>query len=578
MTTAFTQRTSWQLLRRFWPFYFKDRALVVASYAAGLAATVATIAAALPLKYLIDSVLAGNAPRDWVAQYLGALQKPAAIGVLAVAIAAFAAAAAAASALEKTLNARLREKMTARLREALLADILCRPLAALASYRAGEVTLRLIDDTGQVARLFCKTAPVAFRHIATTILTLGAMAMIHPALGALGLFIIVSLAFFVRRAAGALQETSREKRAREGAVSGFALEIVRNVRFIRAAGGESETQARFKARNNDTLTAGVRETRAAVSLEQRMQIANGFALAIITGAGGYLALRGSFSVGDLALSLSFLTQLLKPVEKINDLASSITGALVRAERLDGFHAAPRAQARIDRPAAFTGPLRLEHVRFGYGADAPILNDVSFTLLPGHSVWVRGASGAGKSTLIDIILRLYEASEGSLSIGATAAADLDPARWRTAFGVMLQDRRLLAGTIREAVEFGNGRLSDEQILSALMDASLAERVATLADGVDAVIGEEGGNFSGGERARLCLARALASQRPILILDEPLANLDLHSQREVLAALARLRGRRTLLIVSHQPIPRAAIDRVIDLENGVTSDAEAGRAAS
>lgn len=578
MKTQFTEKTSRQVIGRFWPYYFKDRNLVIASYAAAIAATVATLAAALPLKYLIDAVLVANAPRDVLAQYLSALPKPEAISVLAAAIAILAAFAAAASALEKNLNARLREKMTARLREALLTDILLRPLEGLAGYRAGEVALRLIDDTGQVARLFCKTAPVAFRHLATSILTLGAMTAIHPALGALGFFIVVCLAIFVRRAAGALRNTSREKRAREGAVAGFAQEIVRNVRFIRAAGGEAETRAQFKARNNDTLKAGVRETRAAVSLEQKMQLANGMALAIVTGAGGFLALRGSFSVGDLALSLSFLSQLLKPVEKINELTSSITGALVRTERLDGFLGAPLKQAEKAAPAALAGPLRLDHIRFGYEADAPILNDVSFTLSPGESVWVRGASGAGKTTLIDIILRLYEANEGTIRIGTTAAADLAPARWRTAFGVMLQDRRLFAGTIREAVAFGNGRLSDDEILSALADAALADKVASLAGGLDATIGEDGGNFSGGESARLCLARALASRRPILILDEPLANLDLRSQREILAAVTRLRGGRTLLIVSHQPIPRAAIDRIIDLKGGVARESATERAAS
>ncbi|MEK7265339.1 MAG: ABC transporter ATP-binding protein [Pseudomonadota bacterium] len=582
MTPRHKHPSSWTIIRRFSRFYLTDRAMALASYGMALLAASAALAAVFPLKYVIDAVLLDHSAPGPVDRFLDALSKPQAVIALALASAALAALAALTSALEKNLNARLRERMTARLRAAILADMLERPISDLAPFKSGEVALRLVDDTGQVARLFCKTAPVAFRHAVTTLMTLGAMITLNPAIGAIGLIVITLLAIFVRSSAGRLQATSREKRRREGAVAGFAQEIIRNIRFVRAVGGEASTRERFESRNTLTLAAGVEETRAAVRLEQRMQIANGLAVAILTGAGALLTLKGALSVGDLALSLSLLNQLLKPVEKINDLASSITGALVRAERLDAFlgRAIRPVASLLAAPAArdFQGALRLDTISFAHEPGVLTLEDVSFSVAPGECVWLRGASGAGKSTLIDIILRLYEPQKGRLSLGGVSARDIAPRDWRAAFAVMLQERRIFSGAVRDAITFANDPLSDAEIWAALSDASIAEKVARIPGGLDAEIGEAGENFSGGERARLCLARALAGKGSILILDEPLANLDAGAQHEVIAAIRRMRARRTILIVSHHHIPSDMLDRTILLDGGRVREGHIERAAS
>lgn len=568
-----------QVLARFAPFYFAAHWRIVASYAAALIASALIVAAAWPLKFIIDAVLLEQDTAGPVGAALAAQPKHIAILALALAAAAIAVGAALSSALEKTINARLREAMTLRLRGFLLEDVLARPLSALAGYRSGEIVLRLIDDTGHVARLFCKTAPIVFRHLATTIITLGAMIYVNPAMGAIGFLIVLMLALCVRRAAPRLQAASRGKRRTEGAVAGLAQEILRHIRFVRAAGGETETREAFSARNAETLAAGVAETQAAVRLERRMQIANGLALAIVTGAGALFVARGALSIGGLTICLAYLNQLLKPVEKINELSSTVTGALVRAERLDEFLGGHRAALATPAPVSTArGAISFAGVSFAYDGGAPVLRNLSASIDAGETVWVRGSSGTGKSTFVDLLLRLYDPDAGVIALDGRPAADWPLGEWRAAFAVMLQNHHMFSGSVREAVAFGNPCVDDAAIWRALDSASMASVIRALPDGLDTQVSEAGDNFSGGERARLCLARAIAGERPVLVLDEPLANLDPNAQRAVLAAIRAMRGKRTIIIVSHQPVSAAVVDRTLTLDGGALFEAAAERAAS
>ncbi|MBK9252610.1 MAG: ABC transporter ATP-binding protein [Proteobacteria bacterium] len=562
-----------KLLGRFTPYYLGDRWRIALSLACGIASAVLVIAAVWPIRQLIDGVLLGTPADNTLATPLRSM--PAHVAGLALAGLAglLAIGSALTSALEKTLNARLREAMTMRLRVTLLDDVLSRPLNNFSGLRSGELVLRIIDDTGHVARLFCKTAPTILRYAATLLAALGTMFLVSWAMGLTGLVIVAVLAVMVTRSAGRLQSSSRAKRRTEGSVAGLTQEILRNLRFIRATGGESTTRALFASRNADALSTGVEETRESVRLEQRSQVANALAAFLVTAAGSWLVTRGQLSVGDLTLCLTCLTQLLKPVEKLNELTSTVTSALTRAERLAAFLPQATSKASSAKPVTArvgTGLLQLSGVSYGHSGQEPLLRDLNVTFNARESVWIRGASGAGKSTLIDLLLRLIEPTQGEIRLAGRPASAWPVAAWRSQFAVSLQTPYLFAGTLRDAVAFGNPPLDDAAIWRALDAAGLGDVVRELPEGLDHALSESGGNLSGGQRAKLSLARALAAQRPLLVLDEPLANLDPRSQAEVALALRALRGKRTVLLVSHQPVPAELFDRVLVLEGGRLHD--------
>jgi ATP-binding cassette, subfamily B, bacterial len=543
-----TNMTLLKTLKRFWPSLRSEWRKVLLALVASLLASGLAVLAPMPIKTIIDEVLQGQhpaglppmAPTDLV------LTLAAIAALLAVLSALF-------SALEKMISARLRERMTIAMRLLCLDRLLLLTPLCQGEDRSGELGLRLIDDVQQVARLFTKTMPVIIRHILTLLFTLGALIWISPVLGAAAVGIAVILAIMVRFAAAPLRATAKAKRVQEGRVAGLAQEILRSLSFLQSASAERQIRNRFEDTSRESLSAGVDETRAAVRLERIMQIANGLAVALIVGGGGWLALRGKVSAGDLAIAVLYLNQMLRPIEKINELASAISGATSRAGRLtdlldrderlerSGTHQVERAEGRIT----------LASPEFAYADGRDFHYDA--IVIPARSfVSIEGPSGSGKSTLLALLTRLFDPQSGAIQLDGTPFVDWDITNLRRQFAVSPQSPPLMAGTVRDWMRLGNEAAIEAEHWSALKAVSLAEMLRARG-GLDAPLGEAGAGLSGGEQSRLALARALAAGRPVLLLDEPFANVDPVSVKVILNALRAESGKRTIIIVTHQPLP-------------------------
>jgi ABC-type multidrug transport system fused ATPase/permease subunit len=270
--------------------------------------------------------------------------------------------------------------------------------------------------------------------------------------------------------------------------------------------------------------------------------------------------------------VAYLNQLLKPVEKINELAGAVTGALTRADRLAELLDRPAglletADARV--PAQLNGNLDLLACSFSHRADGhevPALRAVNAHIAAGDCVAITGPSGAGKTTLLGLLLRLYDPDSGDVALSGQSYRAWPLADLRRQFAIMRQETHLFSGTIREALQFGVETRPDVELYAVLAKVALQDIVDRQAQKLDAALGEDGGNLSGGQRARLALARALLANRPILLLDEPFANVDAESRGVILDALAQERGKQTIIIVTHQALPDGFADRTFRLSQG------------
>lgn len=549
-------------VRRFLPFLRPYRRRVALAIAASIAAAGFAVLAPIPVKIIIDDILHGKRP-EW---NLPPADPVVLVTGLAVLAALFAALAAVFSAWEKNISAKAREAMTLDLRLAALDRLMLLTPLCRGDERSGELGLRLVDDVQQVARFFTKTAPLVLRYFLTLVMTLAALAWISPVLGAGALAIAIFLSGLVRTAARPLNETARAKRRQEGRVAASAQEIIRLVSFVQASGAEAEIRAGFAGINGESLRAGVDETRAAVRLERLMQTANGLAVALIVGGGGVLALHHVVTAGDLAIAVIYLNQMLKPVEKINELASAITGATTRAQRLADLL---DRDERLDRSGTHRqdradGRLLLNAPEFVYDSGRGFAFD-RIEIAARTLVLVEGPSGSGKSTLIALLTRLFDPASGEIALDGRAYRDWDLASLRNQFAIAPQAPPLMAGTVRSWLSLGNPGVSEQSMWAGLKSVALAETVLSRG-GLDALLGEGGSGFSGGEQARLALARALISDRPLLLLDEPFANVDAASMETMLAAIRREKGRKTILIVSHQPLPEGLADLRLVMSDG------------
>ncbi len=238
--------------------------------------------------------------------------------------------------------------------------------------------------------------------------------------------------------------------------------------------------------------------------------------------------------------------------------------------------------RATRPAIpdmATADIAVEALTVSYpGRSEPALDDVSLRVKAGEVVALAGPSGCGKSTLLAVLLGFVAAQSGLVRIGARDLAELDADAWRARLAWMPQRPHLLACSIAENVRLGRQDASEEELAAALAAAGLSDVVAGLPDGLDTVLGERGAGLSAGERQRVALARAFLRDAPLLLLDEPTANLDGQTEQQVLEAIQRLSTGRTVILVAHRPALLGMADRVVDLGRAPASPAAADRAGA
>jgi ABC-type multidrug transport system fused ATPase/permease subunit len=221
-----------------------------------------------------------------------------------------------------------------------------------------------------------------------------------------------------------------------------------------------------------------------------------------------------------------------------------------------------------------GAVALDSVSFTYpGAARPALDDVTLSVAPGETLALVGASGAGKSTLAKLLLRFYDPDSGAIRLDGRDLRDLELRSVRRNIAILLQEQLVLHGTVRENIAFGAEDATEEQIVAAARAAGAHEFVKTLPDGYDSVLGERGRRLSGGQRQRIAVARALVSEAPVLLLDEPSTGLDVRSKQELVGPLMRLGDERTTIVISHDLLTTQDADHVVVLDGGRV--AERGR---
>jgi ATP-binding cassette, subfamily B, bacterial len=536
------------------PFVRAHRSILIRAYAFRLLAIAAALAAPWPLKVVIDNVLSRRRlPRGL--GILARIDRPelvvVAMGGAIVGIALFRALV---EARHAGLSARLRERLNIDVRDRMLAHLQLLPPTIRTTHRSGELVLRLVGDVDQFVRFQARTVPTLVEHVVTTAATIALMVWLQPQLAVCTIVLLPAVALMVRYHGWRLGRASRERRRREGEVAGLAQEIVRGLPVIQALGGDDHARGRFRQLNARSLEAGVAETRVAARLERALRIAHGIVTALLVAGGAMLVLRGRLTLGSLTVLASYLNQLLKPVERLNDLAETTSKGMASGERLLALLA--QKPTIVDAPGAIhleraRGVVELRDVSFSYaGRRHSVLRGVDLRLVPGELAVLVGASGAGKSTLLSLLVRLFDPSAGEILLDGRPLRSLSVRSLRRQIAMMAQDTHLFAGSLREALTPTGEHLQDARIWSALSLVALDGFVRNIPGSLDAPLGEDGVNLSGGQRQRLSLARAFLLDRPILLLDEPTSNVDPDSEAIIADALGRMRTGRTCLAITHR----------------------------
>jgi ATP-binding cassette subfamily B protein len=483
--------------------------------------------------------------------------------------------------LQLFLTSRVAQNLSARLRKKLFDQLQRLSLDWHGKQKKGDLVQRITGDIANVEKavtdglvdmlgdILILAVAVFFMVTTQWQLAIGSV-VILPAL-----FVII---FSYQRG---IKAAAKRASKSLGEVADVAAVDVGAITVLKAFSLEDREAMRFNRYVGKSRQAGLEAGGLQAQFTPVVNILVTIATAFIIGMGAFAILTGRFpifnvpanpavKIGTLTLFLGFLAKFFQPMKDLSKLANVATSAAAGAERMQ--EVLDQAPEITESAVPYSGPQRLrgeitfEHVDFGYTPERPILKDINLHIPVGKKVALVGLSGGGKTTLIKLIPRFYEVNQGSVKIDGIDNRTIPLSILRRNVSQVLQESVLFEGTILENIKLGRPEAPYDEIVAAAKQAHIHDTIMSLPDGYDTKVRERGKNFSGGQKQRLAIARAILVNSPILVLDEPTASLDVEAEVEVLRAIDTLVVGRTVLMISHRLITLGNVDEIIVLKDG------------
>ncbi|MBK7032560.1 MAG: ABC transporter ATP-binding protein [Ignavibacteria bacterium] len=356
-------------------------------------------------------------------------------------------------------------------------------------------------------------------------------------------------------------------------ITTHAQETASGVRVVRAyVRGDHEAE-RFDELSADYYRKNMRLARVQSLMMPGMTVLFNLSYVIVISFGGYLVMQSSMSVGELTQFFIYLNQLLWPIAAIGWVTSMIQRGAASMARLGAIFEAPSDIVDADnaqRPDEIRGTIEFDNVSLAYDGTTPVLTNISVTVPAGSSLGIVGTVGSGKSSLIGLLPRLYDVTSGAVRIDGIDVRNISIVTLRGSIAVVPQESFLFSETIRENIRFGRPTASDEEVEQAAQRAQLHADVMSLPQAYDTVVGERGVTLSGGQKQRTSLARAIASDPSILVLDDSLSAIDADTEERILRGLDDVMKGRTTILISHRISTVKKCNNIIVLQSGTIAE--------
>ncbi len=381
------------------------------------------------------------------------------------------------------------------------------------------------------------------------------------------LFVVVGILVFF------LMPLFREMQERIDAINGVLREQITGLRVVRAFVREKHETERFEDANQKLTRVGVRVGNLFVLMFPLIGMILHIATAAVLWFGGHRVDAGLVQVGALTAFLQYLLQILMAVMMGTFMAMMIPRAMVCADRIGEVLGTTPSMVDPDTDSGTTpvdGTVAFNNVSFGYeGAESHVLSNISFTARPGQTTAIIGSTGAGKTTLLNLIPRLYEASEGAITIGGVPVSELSRAQLSSLVAAVPQRPYLFSGTVASNLRFGATDATEDELWDALTIAQAKDFVSEREGGLESIVSQGGTNVSGGQRQRLCIARAIAARPSIYLFDDSFSALDVATDARLRAALQEPTKDATVIIVAQRVSTITEADQIIVLDDGQVS---------
>ena len=455
------------------------------------------------------------------------------------------------SSAQESLLVLFGQKMTHALRSEMSRKLTRLPASTLAAQNPGEVAARFSGDVDTVEALFTSGIISMVADACRILSILAVIAVKNSGLAVILLLVLPLFAVFTRHVQKRMLTAQLDNRRAVAAVSGQVPETLHNIRTIRALGLEDYMERRYDRCIGAGYAAMERTNFYDALYSPVVLVLNAVVVGIVmllsaSGDPTVLTFFG-MSVGTSVAVINYISRIFAPIESLGMEIQTIQSAMAGVERIDAFLGQPERTAPAAQPSAARGDVELSHVTFGYG-EKEVLHDLSMTVKQGEQITLIGRTGAGKSTVFKLLLGLYPPQEGTVTIGGVPVAAITDRERRTCIGCVEQHFARVPGTVLEQITLGDPQITEEMAKRAAVLAGIDGAIQTLPQGYGTPCTD--GMFSQGEWQLLSIARAVAADPAVLLLDEITANLDAETEARVLEALHRASAGRTVLSVSHR----------------------------
>ena len=458
------------------------------------------------------------------------------------------------------------------IRRDLYEHLLTLPPAFYQRRRTGDLMSRASNDVSTVRMLAGFGGTMLVQTSLAFTGTLIAMWLIDPWLTLWALSPYPALVLLTKRLSHKVESQSAAVQDQLGALSARVQENLAGMPVVRAYTMEGREMAAFARLNAELVTRSLRLARTQAVFWPVMGLISGTGTLLILWLGGKAVVDERISLGAFVAFNGYVAYLAWPTMALGWTLANVRRGLASMARIGEIldetpaETAARAPGEAEPEATPAGAIEVRDLTFAYEGRPPALRGVSFRVPEGALVAVVGPTGSGKSTLGVLLCRLFEPPPGALRIGGVDVREIPLARLRRAVAYVPQEPFLFSRSLRDNVLFADGRAGSERMLAAARAAGLADEIEAFPDGWDTVVGERGLTLSGGQRQRAALARALAGDPAILVLDDPFASVDPGKEAEILVAIRSARRGRTTLLMTHRLRAAQEADWIVALAEG------------
>ncbi len=550
-------------LRRIFPLFRSYRPQLAVVFTLIFFSALLGVIPAFLLKDIINTALPENDLRLLTALVAGMI----AISIVTGAIGVY----------QTLLSNRVGQAVMHDLRTAVYQHLQRLSLAFFTRTRTGDVQSRIANDIGGIDTVVTSTATSVLSNVTTVIATVVAMFLLDWRLALFALILLPLFVWLTKRVGDQRKKVTAERQISLSDVSSIVQESlsVSGILLGKTMGRSDDLATRFSDESRRLADLEVRSRMTGRWMMAAIQMTFAVMPALVYWFAGWSQSRGNaVDIGTLVAFTTLQTRLFFPIGGLLGVQIEVQSSLALFDRIFDYLDQPidivEGTRTLERPR---GDVAFDRVCFRYDDDAWTLKDVSFSVPAGTKTALVGETGSGKTTCGYLVARLYDATEGTVSIDGIDVRDLTFESLAAAVGVVSQETYLFHSTVRENLRFAKPDATDEEVEEAARAAQIHELIASLPDGYETVVGERGYRFSGGEKQRMAIARTVLRNPPILVLDEATSALDTQTERLVQEALERLAEGRTTIAIAHRLSTVRDADQIVVLDKGRV--AETGR---